>query len=63
MNGPCAVAEQKCTRCHTLGRVLSIDAHTREDWEPIVTRMRRMASSGISSEDAEVVLTCLASRK
>jgi hypothetical protein len=59
----CAVTEQKCTRCHTLGRVLSVDANTREEWEPIVLRMRRMASSGISSADAEVVLSCLTSRR
>ena len=59
----CAVTEQKCTRCHTLGRVLAVDANTREQWEPIVLRMRRMASSGISREDAEVVLTCLTSRR
>lgn len=62
-NRACAVTEQKCTRCHTLGRVLSVDANTREQWEPIVLRMRRMASSGISNEDAEVVLTCLAARR
>ena len=62
-NRACAVTEQKCTRCHTLGRVLSVDANSREQWEPIVLRMRRMASSGISSDDAEVVLTCLGSRR
>jgi hypothetical protein len=59
----CARTEQKCTRCHTLGRVLAIDSNSREQWEPIVLRMRRMASSGISSDDAEVVLTCLTSRR
>ncbi|HUS30932.1 MAG TPA: hypothetical protein VMZ53_20620 [Kofleriaceae bacterium] len=59
----CAVTEQKCTRCHTLGRVLAADATTRDQWEPIVLRMRRMASSGISSNDADVVLHCLASRR
>lgn len=59
----CAVTEQKCTRCHTLGRVLAVDANSREQWEPIVLRMRRMASSGISSQDAEVVLSCLTSRR
>jgi hypothetical protein len=58
----CAFTEQKCTRCHTIGRVLAWDAHTREQWEPIVTRMRQMASSGITKEDAEIVLTCLEQR-
>jgi cytochrome c5 len=58
----CAFTEQKCTRCHTIGRVLAWDAHTRADWEPLVTRMRQMASSGITKADAEVVLSCLESR-
>ncbi|HEY5952525.1 MAG TPA: hypothetical protein VIV40_43800 [Kofleriaceae bacterium] len=58
----CAFTEQKCTRCHTIGRVLSWDAHTRADWEPLVTRMRQMASSGITRADADIVLHCLADR-
>ena len=58
----CAFTEQKCTRCHTIGRVLAWDARTRADWEPLVTRMRQMASSGITKADAEVVLRCLAER-
>jgi cytochrome c5 len=58
----CAFTERKCTRCHTIGRVLASDSHTRADWEPLVTRMRQMASSGITKTDAEVVLRCLESR-
>jgi hypothetical protein len=58
----CAFTEQKCTRCHTIGRVLSWEARTRQQWEPLVTRMRQMASSGISRSDAEVVLRCLSER-
>jgi hypothetical protein len=58
----CAFTEQKCTRCHTIGRVLAWDAHTRADWEPLVTRMRQMASSGITRADAEIVLHCLEQR-
>jgi hypothetical protein len=58
----CAFTEQKCTRCHTIGRVLAWDARSRADWEPIVTRMRQMASSGITKQDADVVLHCLGQR-
>ena len=58
----CSFTEQKCTRCHTIGRVIAWDAHTRAQWEPLVTRMRQMASSGITKADAEVVLNCLGSR-
>jgi hypothetical protein len=48
----CALTEQKCTRCHTIGRVIAWDAKTRAQWEPLVTRMRQMASSGITKADA-----------
>src|SRR5262245_62022417 len=58
----CAFTEQKCTRCHTIGRVIAWDAHSRAQWEPLVTRMRQMASSGITKADAEVVLRCLSER-
>ena len=58
----CALAEQKCTRCHTVGRVLTFDAHTREEWEPVVMRMRQMPSSGITRADAMTILDCLSVR-
>jgi hypothetical protein len=59
----CELTQHKCTRCHTIGRVLAYDAKTRADWEPVVLRMRRMASSGITSADASTVLSCLVSRE
>lgn len=58
----CHLTQVKCTRCHTIGRVLAWDAHTRADWEPLVTRMRQMASSGITKDDSEYVLRCLEQR-
>jgi hypothetical protein len=62
LRSACAFTEQKCTRCHTIGRVIAWEAQTREQWQPIVTRMRQMASSGITKADAEVVLDCLSQR-
>ena len=62
LQAACALTEHRCTRCHTIGRVLSYEAVTREQWEPIVHRMRQMASSGITRADAETVLDCLSSR-
>ncbi len=59
----CQLTEHKCTRCHTIGRALAYDAVTREQWEPVVRRMRQMASSGITSADADVVLQCLSGRR
>lgn len=58
----CAFTEQKCTRCHTIGRVLAWNADSRAEWEPVVARMRQMASSGITRADSEVVLRCLEQR-
>ncbi len=55
----CVLAEEKCTRCHTIGRVLLAQARTRAEWEPFVRRMRLMASSGITEHDADAVLRCL----
>ncbi len=55
----CRLTEIKCSRCHTLGRIISFDASTRGQWEPIVTRMRQMVSSGITKADSETVLRCL----
>lgn len=59
----CALTELKCSRCHTIGRVLAWDAHTREQWEPVVTRMRFMVSSTITEQDAGVILDCLGQRE
>jgi hypothetical protein len=59
----CHLTEYKCSRCHTIGRILAYDAVTREQWQPVVHRMRQMASSGITRDDADVVLQCLSSRR
>ena len=58
----CILTEERCTRCHTLGRVLLADAHTPAEWEPIVLKMRLQASSGITLADADAVLRCLVYR-
>jgi len=63
LEAACLLTEHKCTRCHTIGRALAYDAVTREQWEPVVQRMRQMASSGITRADADVVLNCLSSRR
>lgn len=59
----CALTEQKCTRCHPIGKIFAIDAQGREEWEPIVDRMRRISASSITMEDAQVVLRCLEQRQ
>jgi hypothetical protein len=42
--------------------VLSWGADSRAEWEPVVARMRQMASSGITKADGEIVLRCLEQR-
>lgn len=63
LRAACQLTEQKCTRCHPIGKIFAIDVHTREEWEPIVDRMRRIAASSITVEDAEIVLRCLEQRR
>jgi hypothetical protein len=62
LRAACALTEQKCTRCHPIGKLFAIDVQTREEWAPIVDRMRRNSASSITMEDAEVVLNCLEQR-
>lgn len=63
LEAACRLTEHKCTRCHTIGRALAYDAVTKEQWRPLVNRMRQMASSGITRADVDVVLTCLSARR
>lgn len=58
----CVLTEEKCTHCHTIGRVLVAEARTAAEWEPIVHKMRLQASSGITRLDAEAVVRCLVYR-
>jgi cytochrome c5 len=59
LRAACELTERKCTRCHPIGKIFAIDVTSREEWEPIVDRMRRNSASTISMEDAQIVLTCL----
>jgi hypothetical protein len=58
----CAVTERKCSRCHTIDRVIVAQVSSPQHWEVYVNRMRRMAASGISEDDVGVVLRCLVYR-
>jgi hypothetical protein len=54
----CTLAEKKCSRCHDLERI-KIANPRLVDWPAYVDKMRRQPSSGISSDDAVVILRCL----
>ena len=54
----CALAEQRCSRCHDLERI-QIAHPDLVDWPVYVERMRRMPGSGITVDEASVILKCL----
>lgn len=53
------VFAHRCSRCHTLNRPLGAGIDDAEHWERYVARMRRMPGSGISSDDAKLILQFL----
>jgi hypothetical protein len=55
----CVLTEQRCTRCHTIGRVLASLEADRHDWPRLVGRMRRMPSSELGEDEAKTIVTCL----
>jgi len=58
----CAMAETKCTRCHSLDRVLVARMPTPRDWQLQVDRMRLMSASGISPTEGTTIVRCLVFR-
>lgn len=52
---------ERCSACHDPGRVRHRRAG-RDEWREIVDRMRRMPQSGISPEEARIILDYLAPR-
>lgn len=57
----CAVADTRCTHCHTLDRVLELAARA-PDWPVYVRRMRLQPGSGITAPEEQAIVRCLAFR-
>lgn len=55
----CALAELRCSSCHTLERITNAVHRTAPEWEWQVRRMRLMPASGISQADADEIVKCL----
>jgi mono/diheme cytochrome c family protein len=53
------VFAQRCSKCHGLSRPLSSGIVDDDHWAMYVARMRRQPASGISAEDARVILRFL----
>ncbi len=54
-----AVFAQRCSKCHSLARPLNSGIVDDDYWAMYVARMRRQPSSGISEDDARVILRFL----
>jgi hypothetical protein len=53
------VFADRCSKCHALSRPLNSGIVSDEHWAMYVGRMRRQPGSGISPEDADVILRFL----
>ncbi len=58
----CALAEVRCSSCHTLERLTNGIHRTEPEWTWQVNRMRLMPASGIAQDDADRIVTCLVYR-
>ena len=54
-----ALFTQRCSKCHSLARVLDNGDHDSRYWSRYVSRMRRQPSSGIAPEDVPPILRYL----
>lgn len=58
----CALAETRCTRCHTIERVLAAQVDSPMHWQAYVHRMRLQPQSGILPDEERPILGCLVFR-
>ena len=58
----CALAESRCTRCHTIDRVLTARIDSPQHWQAYVHRMRLQPQSGILPDEEQPILRCLVYR-
>lgn len=58
----CALAEDRCSRCHTLERVAHAEIASPAHWQDQIARMRRLAGSAISRRDGDDISRCLVYR-
>ena len=55
----CELAATRCSRCHTLDRVVDAPATDPQYWRIYVRRMRLNPGSGISPDEEDPILHCL----
>jgi hypothetical protein len=54
-----AVFAERCSKCHSLARPLTSGIDDDDYWVSYVARMRRQPASGISEDDAAIILRFL----
>lgn len=55
----CELAARRCTRCHTLERIVDAPATGPGYWRTNVRRMRLTPGSGIRADEEAPILRCL----
>jgi hypothetical protein len=58
----CDLAARRCTRCHTIDRVLNARIGEPDEWRRYVHRMRLMPSSAIAPDEEFPIAKCLVFR-
>ena len=58
----CALAEDRCTRCHTIDRILHAHPESPAYWHRYVHRMRLQPQSGILPDEEAPIARCLVYR-
>jgi ferredoxin-NADP reductase len=61
LNMAAATMEKRCSKCHNLDRIAGARKDAR-GWLATVSRMRALPDSGISEEDARIIVSYLASQ-
>ncbi len=55
----CELAERRCSRCHSIDRVLSARIGAPVQWQRYVRRMRLVPASGIAPFEERPIVACL----
>ena len=58
----CQIAQKKCTRCHTIERLLVTSPSDPHGWRRYVRRMRLMPSASIETNEEPKIVKCLVFR-
>jgi hypothetical protein len=54
----CHLARSRCSRCHSVDRILTHSAYTPIEWETLVQRMRVMTGSSIHENEESALVRC-----